>query len=422
MRDIDMKDGAKKQNIFKVADIILFAALLFILTYFFGRLVYAQALYAGKEGGYFSDIYAYMQEMQGIDSGYSFPYPIFFLTGRFFDLFMPIELAVTIAEVLFNTLAILITKYYLEKYINESVKELTWHHFAITLSVFACFMMSMWWLPRFGKITLPLKDQVFYGTYSGNPWHNATYIATRPFAIGAFFSFVNLFKDEEKFDVKKGIVFGIFLFLTTMAKPSFTLVIGSAMALVCVIRLIRKKFKNIKYILFLFLCSIPTLIALLIQFGGVFGSGNTEEEHGIGLDFFGVWRSANPHITAAIFYANVFALVCIPFLIKNIKKDYLYAFTIIIFAVSVLEAGLLCEKGFRYPHFNFSWGYMHGIFFFALGSLAVLLKNIFEKKIKTVFAVICILALLSQVVFGILYFIGLYYGRDYNTLLPYNWL
>ena len=207
-----------------------------------------------------------------------------------------------------------------------------------------------------------------------------------------------------------------------MTKPSFTLVIGSAMAFVCIVRLIRRRFKNIKYILFLFVCSIPTLVALVLQFGGVFGSGNTEEEHGIGLDFFRVWRSANPHVLAAIFYANVFALVCIPFLIKNIKKDYLYTFTLIIFAVSVLEAGLLCEKGFRYPHFNFSWGYMHGIFFFALGSIAVLIKNIFEKKIKPVFAVICILALLSQVVFGILYFKGLYYGRDYNTLLPYNWL
>ena len=417
-----MKETAKKQNIFRVADFILFASLLISLAFFFGQLVYAQALYAGKEGGYFSDIYAYMQEMQGIDSGYSFPYPVFFLTGRFFDLFLPIEMAVTLAEVLFNSLAVLITKYYLEKYINEYVKKITWQHFAITISVFACFLMSMWWLPRFGKITLPFKDQAFYGTYSGNPWHNATYIATRPFAIGAFFSFINLFKDEEKYDWKKGIVFGIFLFLTTMTKPSFTLVIGSAMAIVCVIRLIRKKFKNIKYILFLFICSIPTLIALLLQFGGVFGSGNTEAEHGIGLDFFRVWRSANPHVLAAIFYANVFALVCIPFLAKNIRKDYLYKFTLIIFAVSVLEAGLLCEKGFRYSHFNFSWGYMHGIFFFALGSIAVLLKNIFEKKIKPVFAVICIIALLSQVVFGILYFKGLYYGRDYNTLLPYNWL
>ena len=417
-----MRETAKKQNIFKVADFILFAFLLIILAYFFGQLVYAQSLYAGKEGGYFSDIYAYMQEMQGIDSGYSFPYPIFFLTGRFFDLFLPIEMAVTLAEVLFNSLAILITKYYLEKYISESVKKITWQHFAITLSIFACFLMSMWWLPRFGKINLPFKDQVFYGTYSGNPWHNATYISTRPFAIGAFFSFINLFKDEEKFSWKKGIVFGIFLFLTTMTKPSFTLVIGSAMAFVCVVRLIRKHFKNIKYILFLFICSIPTLIALLLQFSGVFGSGNTEAEHGIGLDFFRVWRSANPHVIAAIFYANVFALVCIPFLIKNIRKDYLYKFTLIIFAVSVLEAGLLCEKGFRYSHFNFSWGYMHGIFFFALGSIAVLLKNIFEKKIKPVFAIICIIALLTQVVFGILYFKGLYYGRDYNTLLPYNWL
>lgn len=422
-----MTDKRNKQTALKIADIVLFAILLALLAYFFGRLVYAQALYAGKEGGYFSDIYAYMQEMQGIDSGYSFPYPIFFLTGKALNLFLPIELAVTVAEVFFNTLAIVITKYYLEKYIHESCKkDITWQHFVITVFVFAGFLMSMWWLPRFGKITLPFKDQVFYGTYSGNPWHNATYIATRPFAIGAFFSFIALLQNDDdkdnKFDLKKGIVFGIFLFLTTMTKPSFTLVCVSAMTVVCLFRLIKNRFKNIKYFVFLFLCSLPTAIALILQFGGVFGSGNTEAEHGIGLDFFRVWRSANPHVLAAIFYANVFALVCIPFLAKNIKKDFMYRFTLIIFVVSVLEAGLLCEKGFRYSHFNFSWGYMHGIFFFALGSIAVFLKDIFEKKIRIPFAIICILALLSQVVFGILYFKGLYYGRDYNTLLPYNWL
>ena len=113
-----MNKTDNKQKIYRVIDTALFAILLITLAHFFGQLVYAQALYAGKEGGYFSDIYAYMQEMQGIDSGYSFPYPIFFLTGRFFDLFLPIEMAVTLAEVLFNSLAILITKYYLEKYIS----------------------------------------------------------------------------------------------------------------------------------------------------------------------------------------------------------------------------------------------------------------------------------------------------------------
>ena len=36
------------------------------------------------DGKYASDIHPYIAEMQGIDSGYDFPYPILFLTGRFF--------------------------------------------------------------------------------------------------------------------------------------------------------------------------------------------------------------------------------------------------------------------------------------------------------------------------------------------------
>ena len=111
-----------------MADFILFASLLIALAFFFGQLVYAQALYAGKEGGYFSDIYAYMQEMQGIDSGYSFPYPVFFLTGRFFDLFLTIEMAVTLAEVLFNSLAVLIVILHVE---NMTVPSKLHHNNAV---------------------------------------------------------------------------------------------------------------------------------------------------------------------------------------------------------------------------------------------------------------------------------------------------
>lgn len=36
----------------------------------------------------------------------------------------------------------------------------------ISVVVISCFYLSMWWLPRFGRFSLPLKYQVFYGTYS----------------------------------------------------------------------------------------------------------------------------------------------------------------------------------------------------------------------------------------------------------------
>ena len=442
-----MKQNTHSEIIIKIADIACFLILLFVFGFFFSRLVYCQSLYAetGNTEGYYSDILAYMQHIQGPQAEITFEkevystldtYPLFFLLGKLLYKFMDINHAIMWSELILNSLAIILSKYFFEKSlpVKEGEKDHILRHILISLGVCACFIMSMWWLPRFGKITLPFKDQVFYGTYSGNPWHNATYIAVRPFAISTFFAFVYLMKkipykkdgkaeNGEKLKVWDFVLFSVSLFLSVLTKPTFALVFYSASVLVFLFRLFASKGKQIKVLLLVALSYIPAALVLLYQFGGVFGKRvETSEEHGIGFTFFGVWRSANPHVAAAIFYANVFALVTLCFFIKELKNDFLYRFGVLYFAVALLEAGLLCEKGFRYSHFNFSWGYMHGIFFFSMVSIVILLKECLKKKKRWPVIVISSLSLLSQVVFGILYFKGLYYGLDYNTLLPSHWL
>ena len=441
------QNTSNKKIIIKIADIAFFAVLLFIFGYFFSRLVYCQSLYAetGNTEGYYSDILAYMQHIQGPQAEITFEkevystldtYPLFFLLGKVLYKFMDINHAIMWAELICNSLAIILSKYFFEKSLSlkDDENDNVIRHILISLGVCACFIMSMWWLPRFGKITLPFKDQVFYGTYSGNPWHNATYIAVRPFAVSTFFAFVYLMKkiplkkgeaaeDLTKITVIDYILFSVSLLLSVLAKPTFALVFFSASAIVFLARLIIGKGKTIKNLVFVALAYIPTCAVLLYQFGGVFGNRvETTEEHGIGLTFFGVWKSANPHVAAAIFYANVFSLATLVFFFKEIKSDFLYRFGVLFFATALIEAGFLCEKGFRYSHFNFSWGYMHGIFFFAMVSIAVLLKECFKKKKRWPAIIVPTICLLSQVIFGILYFKGLYYGLDYNTLLPSHWL
>ena len=66
-----------------------FAAVLFIVyTIFSFELFNNQAHHESFEKfqWFMSDIDAYLEEMQGIDSGFDFPYPIFFMLGRFFML------------------------------------------------------------------------------------------------------------------------------------------------------------------------------------------------------------------------------------------------------------------------------------------------------------------------------------------------
>ena len=414
----------KQTSALRVADYVFFGAFLVVATVLLWKLVIAQGLYAERDDGYLSDILAYMQEIQGIDSGYSFPYPLFFTMGRIFTKFMPVGTAVALAEVILNGLAIVFTKYYFDKEIKRNLSnDKAYVYILSTVAVICCFVMSMWWLPRFGKITLPFKDQVYVGTFTGNPWHNATYIATRPFAIVCFFSFVNVLRTyETKLKLSDACIFTLSLFLTTITKPSFTLVLLSAAGVVWIFRLIKAKFSNIKQSLLVLVCLIPTLLDLLYQFGGVFGEGNVEEVHGIGFTFFEVWKGHNPHVAAAVFYANVFSLVCLVIMFKELKKDELYRFGSFFFLMSFLEAGLLCEKGKRFTHFNFCWGYMHGIFFFQAVSLVKLVKMTVSRRYKWYVLAIMWLALLSQVGAGAVYFWYIYCGRDYKTLLPMTWI
>ena len=283
--------------------------------------------------------------------------------------------------------------------------------------------MAMWWLPRFGRFKLFHKDQVYYGTFTGNPWHNATYIATKPFAVVAFFSFTELLDQyEKKINIKTAVVFSLSLLLSAIAKPTFNLVLITAAGIVMLFRFIRAKCNNFKQLLALGVCFFPTFVAMLIQFADMFVSKSAEDVQGIRFAWFEVWKGQNPHVVEAVFYANVFALVCLIFFRKDIIKDCRYRFAVLFFIVSFLEAGLLCEKGVRFPDFNFSWGYMHGIFFFELISALRLLEASLRKRFKWYWIVLLWAIFFSQVVAGVLYFKGLYWGYDYKTLLPMTWL
>ena len=79
------------------------------------------------------------------------------------------------------------------------------------------------------------------------------------------------------------------------------------------------------------------------------------------------------------------------------------------------EAASMYEKGFREMDFNFSWGYMYGIFFAFVGALLVLLRataNADTRKRRIVVAVQW-LAYLWHLVCGVYYFWGFLQGAMY---------
>lgn len=387
-------------------DAVVFLALLAAVSAVTLTLFHRQTL--GSPQGYHSDMKAYILEMQGLNSKYSFPYPVFFKLAAFIHLFAAPELSVALATMLLNSLAIVITKLALNRMLLSG-KSRWWEGILVSLLAVSLFFISMLYPPR--GIYLPGIKFNYLGVFSPNPFHNATYMAARPFTILAFLWYVRLLPIYEKGagreSIRDYVLFSLFLLLATMTKPSFTLVMVSTAGLIMLFRLFRSGFRNFVPTIQLGLTFVPTFLDLLYQFKGVFVP-QEGEEGGIGFCFGEVWANVCDNIPLAVCLLVAFPLLVLALNFRDLKTNTLYRFSWQLFVLGLAEAFFLYEKGFRKFDFNFSWGYMCGAFFCHFGSVALLAGK--TKKISDASAVsrgllaAQWLAYLWHLVCGILYF------------------
>lgn len=388
----------------------------------------------GNEGYYHSDMKAYILEMQGLDSGYSFPYPVFFKLGALFHLFVASpQLSIALAITVLNAMTPLFLRYYMGKVLQGEKRDTClWFELAVTVLTFLLLFVSMIYPPS--EISLPGLHHKYVGVFSPNPFHNATYNATRPFAVLSFFQFAAILPVYEKEISKRDLaLFAFSLFMTTMTKPSFTFVIVPAAGLIMLYRMFRSKFANFLPTVQLGICFIPTFLVLIYQFFGVFAPGG-EEESGIGFGIATAWRLHCGNIPLAILLALGFPVFVLLFHYKDMLKNNWYRFSWQLLAVSLFEVLFLYEKGFRLPDMNFSWGYMHGISFVFITSAMILLQDTgkyMKTSCKDTFGIKVFLnlpkaevirglviaaqwiALAAHAVCGVYYFMGVFAGRSY---------
>jgi len=423
----------------KIIDISVFTVLLFAVSAVTLTLFYRQT--TGSTALYHSDMKAYILEMQGLKSAYEFPYPVFFKISALIHLFAGPEMAVAIATMLLNSLGILLTKLAFNHLVlgesktegNATLAGGFWAKNSwlagvlISLLAVSLFFVSMLFPPT--GIYLPGIKHIYLGVFTPNPFHNATYMAARPFSILVFLWFVKLLpvyeKGASKADGDGGVpitdylFFSAMLLLATMTKPSFTLIFVSTAGLIMLYRMIRSKFRNFVPTIQLGLCFVPTFIDLLYQYKGVFVPSDGAEG-GIGFSFGEVWEQYCDNLPLAICLAVGFPLAVLVCNLKECKKNSMFLFSWQLYAVSFAEAFFLYEKGFRKFDFNFSWGYICGIFFCHFAALVVLMNAtrvyLAEKeknKIKTALIGAQWLAYLCHLVCGLRYFLRIFSGAMY---------
>lgn len=393
-----------------------------------------------------SDMPDYVNKVAGIEGDYEFPYPLFFTLARLFAIFSDAPMGTAIATAFLNLLGICASKYYMDRAALEwtmrctgddfcgnsaSDKRISLMGLSVTFMTFALFLLGNLYSP---------KNTAFFGfdyayrcmgIYTPNPIWNATYMATRPFSIVCFFESCRMvqliqrradgkpaagFTDAVRaFEWKRALPFAISLFLTTITKPSFTMVVVPALGLVLLVQLAGTKGKSFSGAFALCLTMIPTGLALLYQFFGVFTGTNVKgEETGIGFAFAKVWSNYSTNIPLSIIMGMALPIGVLVLNAGELKKNAYYRFAWINWLVAAVMFLCLYEKGFRMLHANFSWGYMHGMFFVFMMTLLLVIKNTIQwvKSYRIVFVLAEWAVLFYHLVCGINFLVYALQGKE----------
>lgn len=376
-----------------------------MLAVYTGVMLYLFVMQCYEVPVFRSDMPDYVNEVRGIKGDYEFPYPLFFVLAKIIALMAGAPLGTAIATALLNALAVCVTKSYMNKEVKAWISTEGWSgvkrfclDMGTTFMTFSLFLLGNLYSP---------KNTAFFGfdyayrcmgIYTPNPFWNATYLATRPFAVVCFFETAKVLQNYRKdFSWKKCIPFAVSLFLTTITKPSYTMVLVPLMGVLLLADLVRSRGKSLKNAFCLCVTMLPTGMHLLYQFFGVFTGTNTKgEETGIGIAFGKVWSNYSKNIPLSIVMGMALALGVAVLNWRSLKEKFLYRFAWYNYLTGTAMFLFFYEKGFRMEHANFSWGYMHGMFFVFFITLILVLQNTVRwyKSGKVVFvlaewAVLC---------------------------------
>lgn len=392
--------------------LVLYSAL---MMSFFYRQVMPQ------DGIFYSDMEAYILETQGLESGYEFPYRLFFWVSRVWTIFLSPAVAVAFTTMLCNSAAVILTKYYFDKNLQKYARQegIVWNtawELVSTLAVFSLFFVSMVYSPR-GTAFFGF-DYIYrcMGILTPNPYWNATYLAVRPLTIATFFLGIDLLAEYETvLSWKKVTAFGVLVFLCTFTKPSFTFILVPTGAIILLYRLLKNKGKTWKNTLLFCLSLLPTGVLLLYQFSNVFtGTNSHAEETGIGFELFKAWHVYSNNIPLSLVMALAFPIAVLVLNMRQMKNDGGVRLAWQLWLTGFLTFLICYEKGFRFSHMNFSWGYMHGLFFVFMVSILQMIRNLMRKGTlsKRLMSVPEIVLFAYHLICGIVFFVYMYQGNN----------
>lgn len=318
--------------------------------------------------------------------------------------------------------------YYVTFWILDKVSEAVTKKESSFLSTTVSLMLSF-----VTPLYIPWVNAYHYeGQFSINPIFNPTHMAVKPFGLLAFAVAIDLilrYKGKETilFTGEKTkkllyVLFGFFLFMSTITKPTFMYMLLPAgviyVLIELIIRLVHRdgSWKKTWNFMWKLACAcIPSLIYLILEYSAFYFWGGTNADAKIAIyPLFTAWHIYSPNVPASVLMAMSFPIWMVITNPKYFIQSVEGRLSFIAYAVGTLEFSLFVETGDKLGHLNFSWPMMSGmlLLWVIAGSRLIQLTSSEDDSLKN-----RIIVSVGWILLSIHLFSGLYYINPYQYII-----
>ena len=302
------------------------------------------------------------------------PYCMWHLSVLFFNkiLHIPLEVSAAYISSIFRMFTFYVLYWIVKKVtLSAGREESPAKAGVIAFGLSVCQPLYFYWLDAgMGR---------FLGMYSMNPIHNPTQMTASPFSLLCLCLVYDIWgkqKDDNYqgmfFPVENGlkryyVYLALILGLSSMAKPTFAEMfiptVGILMLIELILRIRRKDDSAKAYFshcVSMFLCAIPALAYILIQFLAYFIWGGSYGADGSFMitKWLEVWSMYSENVFLSIALGMAFPLFMLLINASYFLKNDLGRIALTGYGVAFLEAALLGEGGSKLSHADFIWPLM----------------------------------------------------------------
>lgn len=261
-------------------------------------------------------------------------------------------------------------------------------------------------------------NNYYLGGYTGNIWHNPTYILVRTIGLIVFFSYTDILSNRGA-TLKQYIMTSVLLTVSAFCKPNFYQSFLPGLVVVCIVYfLIQRNKKTFLECLKIAGTCVPLVIIALMQY--TFALPESGEGR-IGVKFLYVWKHFTDNWELSLIVSLIFPVFV--YSVMAFKRQWNIQM--------VLSVSMLVSAVAQYMFFyvaagpfagDFSWGIGLAIFFlFVTAAERLAETNITSGKFSRFINIGGWGIFLLHLFFGIIYFYNIWTRLEVTAPLRYWW-